>query len=92
MFEKIYYRLVFPWFCARVYIAFQEYHERGCFKERVGAIGSLDAIKMFLDCLEYDLYYNRAIKRDSSLRWKMLFNPWQFEMPPLLETAGQAGI
>lgn len=99
MFEKIIYSFLYiwvsmklPWFLAKVYIGFQEYHEHGHYKERVGIVGSFNSIEMFLNFSEWDFYYRRAVKRDPSLRWKRFFNPWSFEMPPLLETAGQAGI
>lgn len=102
MFKKIFYTLLMkgmifwvqirlPWILAKVYIGFEEYRQDDVYRERI-QIDTVFAIKSFKKFSEWNFYYKKAVRRNPSLRWKRLFNPWQFEMPPLLETAGRSGI
>lgn len=87
---KTYVEVRMPWLKAKLFIAWDEYHQRGHYRERVSIFGAMEAYRMFKDHSERNFYFKRAVERDPALKQKWLFHPFTFEAPDLLTTLAEA--
>ncbi|KKU51292.1 MAG: hypothetical protein A3H69_01630 [Candidatus Sungbacteria bacterium RIFCSPLOWO2_02_FULL_47_9] len=80
-----------PWFRARFYIGWEEYHRNGNYKGRLFAMGQEYAASAFIRYREWEYYSWCMLKRQPEVLWRYRLLPWSFEKPSLMETLRRSG-